>query len=92
MSNGWIRQSHNLRHKSSVYLDLCGSAKDTKNNVSNLLKFQNCFMYSDRNDISDHTVKPVYNGHSKIDKTKIFMTNGSLMKVEWIAECPNATL
>ena len=24
------------------------------------------------------TVKPVYNGHSKIDKTKILMTNGSL--------------
>ena len=33
------------------------------------------------------TVKPVLNGHSKIDKTKIFMTNGSLMKVESIAEC-----
>ena len=28
------------------------------------------------------TVKPVKNGHSKIDKTKILMTNGSLMKVE----------
>ena len=26
------------------------------------------------------TVKPVQNGHSKIDKTKILMTNGSLMK------------
>ena len=26
-------------------------------------------------------------GHSKIDKIKIFMTNGSLMKVESIAEC-----
>ena len=33
-----------------------------------------------------HTVKPVLNGHSKIDKTKILMTNGSLMKVESIAE------
>ena len=32
------------------------------------------------------TVKPVLNGHSKIDKTKILMTNGSLMKVESIAE------
>ena len=28
------------------------------------------------------TVKPVLSGHSKIDKTKILMTNGSLMKVE----------
>ena len=34
-----------------------------------------------------HTVKPVLSGHSKIDKTKILMTNGSLMKVESIAEC-----
>ena len=34
-----------------------------------------------------HTVKPVYNGHSKIDKTNILYTNGSLMKVESIAEC-----
>ena len=33
------------------------------------------------------TIKPVYNGHSKIDKLKILMTNGSLMKVESIAEC-----
>ena len=28
------------------------------------------------------TVKPVLSGHSKRDKTKIFMTYGSLMKVE----------
>ena len=33
------------------------------------------------------TVKPVLSGHSKLDKTKILMTNGSLMKVESIAEC-----
>ena len=33
------------------------------------------------------TVKPVSNGHSKIDKTKTLMTNGNLMKVESIAEC-----
>ena len=33
------------------------------------------------------TVKPVYNGHSKIDKTKVFATNGSVMKVESITEC-----
>ena len=32
------------------------------------------------------TVKPVLSGHSKIDKTKVLMTNGSLMKVESIAE------
>ena len=34
-----------------------------------------------------YTVKPVLNGHSKIDKSKILMTNGSKMKVESIAEC-----
>ena len=33
------------------------------------------------------TVKPVLSGHSKIDKTKILMTNGSLMKVKSIAQC-----
>ena len=32
-----------------------------------------------------YTVKPVLSGHSKIDKTKILKTNGSLMKVESIA-------
>ena len=31
--------------------------------------------------------KAVLSGHSKIDKTKVFMTNGSLMKVKSIAEC-----
>ena len=36
---------------------------------------------------NQHTVKPVFNGHSQTDKTNIFMTNGSLMKVESIAEC-----
>ena len=32
------------------------------------------------------TEKPVWNGHSKIDRTKIII-NGSLMKVDSIAEC-----
>ena len=36
--------------------------------------------------IEKNTVKPVLSGHSKEDKTKILMTNGSLMKVESIAE------
>ena len=35
----------------------------------------------------NNTVKPVWSCHSKIDKTKIFMKNGSLMKVESITEC-----
>ena len=34
-----------------------------------------------------YTVKPVLSSLSKINKTKILMTNGSLMKVKSIAEC-----
>ena len=34
-----------------------------------------------------YTVKPILSGRSKIDKAKILMTNGRLMKVENIAEC-----
>ena len=33
------------------------------------------------------TVKPVQNGLSKKDRIKIYLTNGSFMKVESIAEC-----
>ena len=33
------------------------------------------------------TVKYVFCGHLKIDKTKVLKTNGSLMKVKCIAEC-----
>ena len=36
---------------------------------------------------NNYTVKPVLSGHSKIDKTMILKTNGSLMKVQSIAEC-----
>ena len=38
-------------------------------------------------DLNNLTVKPVLSGHSKIDKTKALKANGSLMKVERIAEC-----
>ena len=33
------------------------------------------------------TVKPVLSDHSTLDKTRVLKTNGSLMKVESIAEC-----
>ena len=33
------------------------------------------------------TVKPVLSRHLKIDKTQVLLENGSLMKVESIAEC-----
>ena len=38
-----------------------------------------------------NTVKPVLSDHSKIDRTKFLKTNGSLMKVESIAECSKNT-
>ena len=38
-------------------------------------------------EVNTCTVKPVISSHSKIDKTKILKTNGSLMKVKSIAEC-----
>ena len=34
-----------------------------------------------------NTVNPVLSGHSKIDKTNVFKTSSSLMKVKSIAEC-----
>ena len=39
-----------------------------------------------------HTVKFVLSSHSKIDKTKVLMANGSLMKVESIAECSKGSI
>ena len=36
---------------------------------------------------SVYTVKPVLSGHLKIDKTKVLMECGTLMKVKSIAEC-----
>ena len=35
----------------------------------------------------EYTVKPVLSGRSKIDKTKVCKTGGSLVQVESIAEC-----
>ena len=41
----------------------------------------------DQSHPNDSKVKPILSGHSKIDKTKVLKTNGSLMKVKCIAEC-----
>ena len=40
-----------------------------------------------RRRVNKITVKPVLSDHSKIDNTKILMTNGGLMKVKRIAGC-----
>ena len=45
-----------------------------------------CIQAVDRG-FATSTVKPVIRGHSKLGKTKLLMKNGSLMKVESIAEC-----
>ena len=37
--------------------------------------------------LSYYTVKPVLSGHSKIGKTKVLKTDGSLMQVKSISEC-----
>ena len=41
--------------------------------------------------LSLYTVKPVVSGYSKIDKTKVLMENGSLMKAKSVAECCNTS-
>ena len=51
------------------------------------LKTQTCDCKTALFEVTMHTVKTVLSGYSLIDKTQILMTNGSLMKVESIAEC-----
>ena len=53
------------------------------------LELQTCWILQHRGfkKAFAHTVKPVLSGHSKIDRTKVSKTNGSLMTVESIAEC-----
>ena len=51
------------------------------------LFIEHCNSDYNADDTNGTTVKPVLNGHSRIDKTKISTTNGSLMKVKSIAEC-----
>ena len=36
---------------------------------------------------NNNIVKPVLSGHSKMGKTKVLKTNGSLIQMESIAEC-----
>ena len=60
-----------------AYLDLCYLfQKQGKENLKEEVVCLHLF-----------TLKSVLSGHSKIDKTKVLKTNGSLMQVESIAEC-----
>ena len=47
------------------------------------------FVFLNNHNLFQNTVKPVLSDHSKIDKTKILMTNPKLMNVESIAEFCN---
>ena len=57
-----------------------------KESVLNMLNME-CLVFENREDYKC-SVKPVLRGHLKIDKTKVLMENGSIMKVKSIAECP----
>ena len=52
-----------------------------------LVNFLDILRYTVQTIIKSLYSKTCANGHSKIDKAKILMTNGSLIKVESIAEC-----
>ena len=67
-------------------LKVRNSFKQSKNQLN---RYHNQITQTGKTCANKNTVKPVLSGHSKIDQTKILMTNGSLMKVESIAECCN---
>ena len=60
----------------------------TKRKVSILRKCHHHISHTNlRHRSQTYTIKPVLNGHLKIDKTKVLMENGSLVQAESIAEC-----
>ena len=54
--------------------------------IFNIFKHSETFCFDFCNHVKC-TVKSVLSGHLKIDETKVLKTNGSLVKVESIAEC-----
>ena len=50
------------------------------------------YVFSSAICVAIYTLKPVLSDHSKIDRTNIWMANGSLMKVVSIAECSHWTI
>ena len=57
--------------------------------VDHIMAFQDSLEFNWKDHINKclYASKPFLGGHSKIDKTKMSLTNGSFMKVESIAEC-----
>ena len=70
--------------------------KDVKHQLKQLNKLFSMIVYAHvlKNSVNrEDTLKPVLSSHSKKkDKTKILLTNGSLIKVESIAECSNGSI
>ena len=72
------------KKKRLAFLDmlLCATADGQKLSHADIREEVDTFMFE-----VSYTVKPVLNCHSRIDKTKALMANGSLMKVISTAEC-----
>ena len=84
--NRYIIKQNLFKHIVSAF-----TANGNKYNLLNsamieLFEFIRLVSYS-HSAVFKRTVKPALSGHSKIDKTKVLKTNGSLMKVKSIAEC-----
>ena len=50
------------------------------------------FIYLDKSDIHDTTVKPVLSGHSKEGPKFVFKTDNRLMQVKSMAECSHSAI
>ena len=61
--------------------------KQSFNNFTNRKGMQHLLSCLQPSFTNKYTVKPVSSSHSKLDKTKVLMEIGSLLKVESIAEC-----
>ena len=79
-----IVKSLRLSEISQQYHHHCFKVNSSESSVLAYICFKLCPF--------EYTVKPVLSGHSKIDKTKVLKTNGSLMKVESIAECSKVSI
>ena len=64
----------------------CLQRLSTDNSRKQRINLQTMLTLQKKRYVSYDTVKSVLRGYLKIDKTKVFMENGNLMKVESIAE------
>ena len=69
----------------SDFINLFQSSEEFRSTLTNSVDFDQWTKVEDT--LEKFTVKPVLNDHSRIDNTKILITNGSLIKVESIAKC-----